>query len=145
MKRKTLSVLLSFLLVAGGITPLLSAQEETNPAVEEYTIPEGTEFKLQLHTTVHSKTSKPGDRILATLIDPVAVDDRDVLPKGVRVDGHVGEVKAAGRRGKGGFLTIIFDTVELPNGEKVAVLGSLTEIFSSEGGGDPIVTWEFGP
>jgi hypothetical protein len=48
-------------------------------------------------------------------------------------------VRPAGRKGKGGYLTVVFDTVELPNGQKVAILGSLTEIFSSEGGGDPNV------
>jgi len=122
----------------------LWAQEDTDnteqtPNENEITIPEGTEFKLQLHSTINSKVSKPGDRILTTLLDPVAVEDRDVLPKGVRIDGHIGEVKAAGRRGKGGYLSIIFDTVELPNGQKLAILGSLTEVFSSEGGGDPNV------
>lgn len=139
MQRKYLSVLIAICLVAAVVLPPLPAQEETTSGLEEHTIPEGTEFKLQLHTTINSKTSKPGDRVMATLIDPVPVDDRDVLPKGARVDGHVGEVKAAGRRGKGGYLTIVFDTVELPSGEKVAILGSLTEVFSSEGGGDPNV------
>ena len=62
-----------------------------------------------------------------------------MLPKGVRIDGHVGESRAAGRKGKGGYLTIVFDTVELPNGQKVAILGSLTEVFSSESGSDPNV------
>lgn len=123
-------------MVAGG-TPRLFAQQ--NADVEEWTVPEGTEFKLQLHTTVNSKTTKSGDRVLATLIDPVAVEDREVLPKGVRIDGHVGEVKGAGRKGKGGYLYVVFDTVELPTGEKVAIIGSLTEIFSSEGGGDSLV------
>jgi hypothetical protein len=51
----------------------------------------------------------------------------------------VGEAKAAGRRGKGGCVSIIFDSVELPNAEKLAILGSLTEVFSSAGGGDPMV------
>jgi hypothetical protein len=73
------------------------------------------------------------------LLDPVAVEDRDVLGKGVRIDGHIAEVKPAGRRGKGGNLSFVFDTVELPNGQKLAILGSLTEVFSSEGGGDPNV------
>ncbi len=139
MKRKALRVLLVCSVVACG-AGVLSAQEGGTPAnVDEVTVPEGTEFKLQLHSTIHSKTSKPGDRILTTLLDPVAVEDQDVLPKGVRIDGHVGEVKAAGRRGKGGYLTIVFDTIELPNGEKAAILGSLTEVFSSEGGGRPVV------
>ena len=142
-KRKSLLLLAAvcaFLLLA---LPLWAQQEGENAAENanenEITIPEGTEFKLQLHSTVSSKSSKPGDRILTTLLDPVAVEDRDVLSKGVRIDGHIAEVKAAGRRGKGGFLSFVFDTIELPNGQKLAILGSLTEVFSSEGGGDPNV------
>jgi hypothetical protein len=137
MKLKTLAMLTACSLVLGMASPLFA--QEVNPNMDEITIPEGTEFKLQLHTTINSKTSKVGDRILTTLIDPVAVEDEDVLSKGVRVDGHVGEARPAGRKGKGGYLTIIFDTVELPNGQKVAILGSLTEVFSSETGSDPNV------
>jgi hypothetical protein len=136
MRRRVIAIGLVGLMVAGGSPRLLAQQGAEN---EEWTVPEGTEFKLQLHTTVNSKTSKSGDRVLATLIDPVAVEDREVLPKGVRIDGHVGEVKGAGRKGKGGYLYVVFDTVELPTGEKVAIIGSLTEIFSSEGGGDSLV------
>lgn len=127
------------LLLASLVFPAWAQQDDQNPNADEVTIPEGTEFKLQLHTTINSKTSKQGDRVLTLLLDPVAVEDRDVLPKGVRVDGHLGEVKSAARKGKAGSLTIVFDTVELPNGQKVAILGSLTEVFSSEGGGDPNV------
>ena len=153
MKRRSLWLLaagLGLMLVA---LPLWGQQEGQNPtenATEnatdnptpnenEITIPEGTEFKLQLHSSVSSKTSHPGDRILTTLLDPVAVEDQDVLSKGTRIDGHIAEVKAAGRRGKGGDLSLVFDTVELPNGQKLAITGSLTEVFSSEGGGDPNV------
>jgi hypothetical protein len=138
MKSKILALLTACSLIASMVAPLFAQQEE-NPSVDEITVPEGTEFKLQLHSTVNSSTSKAGDRIMCTLIDPVAVEDRDVLPKGVRIDGHVGESRPAGRKGKGGYLTIVFDTVELPNGQKVAILGSLTEVFSSESGSDPNV------
>jgi hypothetical protein len=139
MKREILGVVLVGMLAAGA--PLIGGgqQEAAAPEVSEVTVPEGSEFKLQLHTTIDSKTSKAGDRVLATLLDPVAVEDRNVLQKGLRVDGHVGEVKPAGRRGKGGYLTVSFDTVELPGGEKLALMGSLTEVFSSEGGGNPSV------
>ncbi|MGD0920793.1 MAG: hypothetical protein ABSA70_03395 [Terriglobia bacterium] len=137
-KRRFIAVVLACMLVV-GMAPPLRAQQSVASETEEWTVPEGTEFKLQLHTTVNSKTSKAGDRVMATLIDPVAVEDREVLAKSVRVDGHIGEIKAAGRKGKGGYLYIVFDTVELPNGEKVAIVGSLTEIFSSEGGDDASV------
>jgi len=138
MNRWVPTLLVAFLLVVGAAS-LGAAQEAASADMEDYTIPEGTEFKLQLHTSINSKTSKPGDRIIATLYDPVFVYDENVLHKGTRVDGHVGEVKPAARRGKGGYLTLVFDSVALPNGEKQAILGSLTEVFSSEGGGDPIV------
>jgi len=138
MKAKILALLLACSLVGSMVSPLL-AQQPNDSNVDEITVPEGTEFKLQLHTTINSSGSKAGDRVVCSLIDPVAVEDRDVLPKGVRVDGHIGESRAAGRKGKGGLLTIVFDTVELPNGQKVAILGSLTEVFSSESGSDPNV------
>jgi len=105
------------------------------PNGTQIVIPEGTEFKLQLHSSVNSKNAKPGDRVLTTLLDPVSVEDEDVLAKGVRVDGHVSEVKEAARRGRGGDLMVIFDTIEMPSGEKVAIQGSLTEVFSSTSGG----------
>lgn len=127
------------LVLAIGPRALAQDGKAAPTSTEDYTIPEGTEFKLQLHTTVNSKSSKIGDRVMTTLYDPVYVYDETVLPKGSRVDGHIGEVKAAGRRGKGGLLTIVFDSVEMPNGEKTALQGSLTEVFSSETGGDPKV------
>ncbi len=135
MKRQAVAIFLASILFAGA-SPRIAAQE---PDAEEWTIPEGTEFKLQLHSTVNSKTSKAGDRILSTLIDPVAVEDREVLPKGIRIDGHIVEVKGAARKGKGGYIYILFDTVELPTGEKVAIVGSLTEIFASEGSDHSVV------
>lgn len=130
--RRRICLMTAFLLLA-GTARLLAAQSDTNSDMEDITIPEGTEFKLQLHTTINSKTSKPGDIVMTTLLDPVDVEDTQVLARGLRIDGHIGEVKAARRRGKGGYLSIEFDTVEMPNGEKLAILGSLTEVFSTAG------------
>ncbi len=140
MKAKILAFITACTLLASMATPLLAQdQNQDNSNVDEITVPEGTEFKLQLHTTLNSASSKTGDRIMCTLIDPVDVEDRAVLPKGVRIDGHVTEVRPAERRGRGGLLTIVFDTVELPNGQKESIAGSLTEVFSSESGSDPNV------
>lgn len=137
-KHQAVAILVVGLFLA-ATPPRMAAQFGNEDEIDEWTVPEGTEFKLQLHTTVNSKVSKAGDRVLATLIDPVAVEDREVLPKGVRIDGHIVEVKSAGRKGKGGYIYIVFDTVELPTGEKVAIVGSLTEIFASEGNDNSLV------
>ena len=66
MKLKFFAILISCSL-GGSMTAPLFAQdqgkdESTNPAVDEITVPEGTEFKLQLHTTINSSTSKPSRR-----------------------------------------------------------------------------------
>jgi len=136
MVRNTFNILLAaFAFLA--LAPLAHAQGTSLAAAQnQYWIPEGTEFKLALHTAVSSKTSKKGDRVITTLLDPVYVDDRLVLNKGVRIDGHVQEVKSAHHRGKGGRLYVLFDTLDLPNGQKVAITGSLTEVFSSREGGN---------
>jgi hypothetical protein len=138
MLRRALSTLLAAVVALNGL-PIFAAQQTSSNDMEEYTIPEGTEFKLQLHTTINSKTSKVGDRVMATLIDPVYVEDREVLPKSVRIDGHVQEAQPAKHKRKGGYIYVVFDTVELPNGEKMAILGSLTEIFAGQGSGSSFV------
>ena len=66
MKAKIFALLISCSLIGSMMAPLF-AQSRNNPAVDEITVPEGTEFKLQLHTTLNSSTSKAGDRIMCTL------------------------------------------------------------------------------
>jgi hypothetical protein len=107
---------------------LLAARGDDTRIAAELRIPEGTPFKLRLHTTISSQTSRVGDRVLTTLVDPVGVENTDVLPMGLGIGGNVAEVEPTGRRGKGGCLTIVFDSLELPYGEKVPILGSLTEV-----------------
>ncbi len=138
MKHVAAGLILAGVLLAGPVVQM-AAQQTGAMETEDYTVPEGTEFKLQLHTTINSKTSRKGDRIICTLYDPVYVYDEDVLPRGSRVDGHIGEVKAAAHRGRGGLLTLVFDSVELPTGQRISILGSLTEVFSSEAGTDSTV------
>ncbi len=113
--------------------PRLRAQTSLAQAQYQYTIPEGTEFKLVLHTEINSKTSRKGDVVICTLLDPVYVEDRLVLPRGIRVYGHITDIHPARRRGKGGLVYVEFDSLELPSGQKVAMMGSLTEVFSSAG------------
>jgi hypothetical protein len=127
------SVLLRGQQIQGTLSP--QDQAALQESLNQITIPEGTEFKLQLHSSLSSKTSKIGDRIIATLIQPVSVEDTTVLRKGLRIYGHVSDVKHAGHHGKPGYMALQFDSIETPNGEKVAILGSLTEIFSSADSG----------
>ncbi|HUX10479.1 MAG TPA: TrbI/VirB10 family protein [Terriglobia bacterium] len=136
MVRNTIKVL-AIALAMAALPAVIRAQTSLAQAQNQYWIPEGTEFKLALHTAINSKTSKKGDIVITTLLDPVyGVDDQVVLPKGIRIDGRVQEVHSAAHRGKGGQLYVLFNTLTLPDGQKVAISGSLTEVFASRNGGD---------
>ena len=106
MVRSALQILVAA--AAMAVLPgIVHAQTSLAAAQNQYWIPEGTEFKLALHTALSSKKSKKGDIVIATLLDPIyTVDDRVALPKGVRVDGRVQEVQAAHHRGKGGQIYV---------------------------------------
>lgn len=135
MVRGTFKIL-ALALVIAALPAVLQAQTSLAEAQNQYWIPEGTEFKLALHTTISSKKSKKGDIVMTTLLEPVFVEDQEVLPKGVRVDGRVQEVHGAAHRGKGGQLYVLFNSLTLPDGQKLAITGSLTEVFASKNGGD---------
>lgn len=126
--------ILAVALAMAALPALVRAQTSLAQAQNQYWIPEGTEFKLILHTQINSKTSKKGDVVIATLLDPVYVEDQEVLPKGLRVYGRIQNVHAAAHRGKGGRLYVLFNSLTLPSGQKVAISGSLTEVFSSRNG-----------
>ncbi len=128
--------ILALAFVLAALPAVVRAQTSLAEAQNQYWIPEGTEFKLALHTAINSKKSKKGDVVITTLLDPVYADEQEVLPKGTRVDGRIQEVHKAGHRGKGGELYVLFNTLTLPDGQKVAISGSLTEVFSSRNGDD---------
>ena len=48
---------------------------------------------------------------MCTLIDPVAVEARRRVPKVLRIDGHVGESRPAGHKGKGRCYPPSFSTL----------------------------------
>lgn len=123
-------------LVMATLPAVLRAQTTLAQAQNQWWIPEGTEFKLILHTRISSKTSKKGDAVIASLLDPVYVEDTKVLPKGLLVYGRIQSVQAARHRGKGGRLYVLFNSIRMPNGQLIQINGSLTEVFSSTGKGN---------
>ncbi len=136
MVRNTLKVL-TMVLVMAALPAVGQAQTSLAEAQYQHWIPEGTEFKMVLHTRLSSKTSKKGDVVIATLFDPIYSEENEIiLPKGLRVYGRVEQVHHAGHRGKGGRLYVLFNSLTLPSGQRVAISGSLTEVFSTGGNGD---------
>src|SRR3990167_1739872 len=98
----------------------------------DFFLQDGTEINLRLHTTVDSKISQAGDRIIATVEDAVSIDNVEVIPVGARVLGRIGEIQKPGRLGKGGRLVLAFESVEVPGAGNVQISGSLVDLYDPE-------------
>jgi hypothetical protein len=61
-------------------------------------IPAGAQFSIRLRDTVSSKHAQVGDPIPATLIAPVEVNGKELLPSGFLVQGTVGDPSPAKKR-----------------------------------------------
>ena len=98
----------------------------------DFFLQDGTEINLRLHTTVDSKISQAGDRIIATVEDAVSIDNVEVIPVGARVLGRIGEIQKPGRLGKGGRLVLAFESIEVPGAGNVQISGSLVDLYDPE-------------
>jgi len=67
------------------------------PPPKKVTIPSGTTLAVRLVDTIDSETSQQGQTFHATLDTPLAVDGDVVIPAGYDVEGHLVEVKSAGK------------------------------------------------
>jgi hypothetical protein len=67
------------------------------PPVKKVTIPSGTTLAIRLVDPIDSETSQPGQTFKATLDSPLSVDGDIVLPAGYDVQGHIVDVKSAGK------------------------------------------------
>ena len=93
-------------------TPPL-ARTTPPPAPPPIIIPAGTVITVNLLSQVGSKTSQAGDRFEASLVKPVVVGDKVVIPKGADASGRVISAHAAGRFKGAATLDLVLDTVSI--------------------------------
>ena len=67
------------------------------PPPKKVTIPAGTTLAVRLVDTIDSETSQQGQTFHATLDSPLAVEGEVAIPAGYDVEGHLVEVKSAGK------------------------------------------------
>ena len=76
---------------------LTAVAPESREAFREITIPAGTALSLQLGSTVSSASSRIEEPVSATLLRPVIVNGRTVVPAGAAVTGYVSQAQRSGR------------------------------------------------
>lgn len=67
------------------------------PAPKKVTIPSGTTLAVRLVDAIDSERSQAGQTFHATLDSPLAVDGETAIPSGYDVEGHIVDLKSAGK------------------------------------------------
>jgi len=135
MNRKVSTRLMSLAAVILLITGLSTASfsQQNRPRYNSrsntgsgWTLPPDTIISMRMDQTLTSKTSRVGDRFTATVTAPVSANGREVIPTGTIVEGRVTQVTPAKRMSKAGMIAIDFDSILMPDGRRVGLVGSLT-------------------
>src|SRR5437667_2203796 len=83
------------------------------PAPVKVTIPSGTTMAVRLVDTIDSERSQPGQTFHATLDSPLAVEGDIAVPAGYDVEGHIVDVKSAGKFAGQSLLALQLDRVKV--------------------------------
>ena len=83
------------------------------PVPAQAILPAGTRIRVRLGKTLDSKYSRPGERFVAYLADPVVLSGRVVVPRGTEFEGRVVEAKRGGRLKGRGYLGVRLDSFRL--------------------------------
>jgi len=77
--------------------PVPPPQPAPPPPPKKFIIDQGTQLSVRLVDAIDSEKNQTGDTIHATLNTPITSDGEEALPAGVQVQGHLVEVKSAGK------------------------------------------------
>jgi len=83
------------------------------PAPKKVTIPSGTTLAIRLVDSINSETAQPGQSFRATLDSPLSVEGDVAIPAGYDVQGHVVDVKSAGKFAGKSELILQLDRIKV--------------------------------
>jgi len=83
------------------------------PPPQKVTIPSGTTLAVRLVDTIDSERSQPGQTFHATLDSPLAVEGDVAVPAGYDVEGHIVDVKSAGKFAGQSVLALQLDRIKV--------------------------------
>ncbi|MBZ5703974.1 MAG: BON domain-containing protein [Acidobacteriia bacterium] len=83
------------------------------PPPQKVTIPSGTTLAVRLVDSISTETSQPGQTFHATLDSPLAYEGDVVIPAGYDVEGHVVDVKSAGKFAGKSVLALQLDRISV--------------------------------
>jgi hypothetical protein len=88
-----------------------AAMPSPPPPPQKVTIPSGTTVAVRLVDTIDTETATQGQTFHATLESPLAVEGDVAIPAGYSVEGHVVDVKSAGKFAGQSLLVLQLDRI----------------------------------
>ncbi len=77
--------------------PAAAPAEKAAPAPKPKIVPAGTAIRVRLNDAIGSKTAQAGQTFTGSVMDPIVVNGRTLIPAGATVAGEVTNAKSAGR------------------------------------------------
>lgn len=103
-----------------GPTPPAPATPPSPPAPRKVTVSSGTTLAIRLVDAIDSEKSQPGETFRATLDSPLSSEGEVAIPAGYDVQGHIVEVKSAGKFAGKSELVLQLDRI-LVGGKSYAI------------------------
>ncbi len=100
----------------------------------DYVLKTGTRIPLTVLTTISSKNAAAGDQIYLQTLIPVARDGRILIPAGSYVNGTITQAARSGKVKGKGQLYLRFDSLMLPNGRTIDLIGKPGSLDGSNPG-----------
>jgi hypothetical protein len=94
-------------------TPTVPSTPPPPPAPKKVTVPSGTTMAIRLVDAINSETAQPGETFRATLDSPLASEGDVAIPSGYDVQGHVVDVKSAGKFAGKSELVLQLDRISV--------------------------------
>ena len=117
MKSTKLAILLSTFFAAGALAQSPAPSETTN---SQASLASGTAVNAELDTSIDSKKAKSGEAVMAHTTETMkATDNREIMPKGTKLIGHVTQAASRSSGGTQTMVEIQFDKAKLKDGQEV--------------------------
>ena len=125
-------------MVLAGVLALAVLWGGCGTELETVNLPEGTRLTVRLDNTISTQSNEAGDRFVATVIEPVIVDGKAVIPVGSTVRGSVTALDKPGNVEGRARLTLGFNEVTGPHGTTHSLTADPITIESESGTRDDI-------
>lgn len=113
--------------------PIQPAPPPPPPPPRKFTIPEGTDVRVQMIDTIDSKTNQPGETFQASLDSPLVSGSQVVVAKGANVTVKLLEAKTSGKFKGQSELEVALDHIVLKGKSYPLSSSSVQEVGKSRG------------